>query len=110
MNNILIHDKKTIKLIDGLLRSEFTINSNLPHLSDFSLLKDEWLTHIFIENITVSELLKFIRNKFKYVELYHSCAPSSLLPYYTHGLETLNVARIEKELASLLKEAITIDP
>ncbi len=106
MDRILKYDKKTIKLIDKLIRHEFEIKSNSSEQYDFSILKDSWLGNV-IHNTTVDNLLSFFRRHFDLVELYHSCGPSSLRPYYNIGMENLNVNRIEDELKCLLNHELT---
>ncbi|ARM35518.1 hypothetical protein B0B39_18460 (plasmid) [Legionella longbeachae] len=110
MNNVLIHNRKTLKIINNLLRTEFCVNADLEDLDNFALLKNEWLVNIFKEKISIADLIQFTRRNFRYVELYHSCGPSSLKPYYSNGIEPLNISRIEEELTSLLYGVIFRSP
>lgn len=110
MNNVLIHNRKTLKIINNLLRTEFCVNEDLHDLNNFDLLKNEWLVNVFKEKITIDDLIKFTRKNFQYVELYHSCGPSSLKPYYLKGIEPLNILRIEEELTLLLQRIISKSP
>lgn len=60
-----------------------------------------WLSDIFKTPPSKRELISFIKEKYEFIELYHSCAPEKIKDYYDKGLCTLDMKNIEDTLKAL---------
>jgi len=105
---LAFHHREMLPYFNEILKSHFKLKNDIDknnyNCSEADL---AWLEQIFIISPNDDVLLEIITDNFSHIELYHTCSPKKLIPYYESGIQLLEATRIEEEFKELVQSQIS---